>query len=421
MTAEPITVAVWGFEREDLALWRDEGFAPERLEERATWPDDRPIVVNGWRAAAYQQEAKRHLRADGRLPDAILYQPRGEVAPAPLRASFDLIVPAGEWGQLRRQLRAPQRFTAAALAEAVSPAFLDTLDRPVAALTIDADFIEAAFGAGAAGELLDEARRLLARRENQPGFRAALEARLRVQRRVVGPSTAQVESMRRDLAALRHRRGTEAGGDATPRTVPAPAAPFERARFEQPKDEVTPRVAPTSAPPDAARLVVARFDGPQPQVAAREISRWLIANLRQLARDLWSVQDMTSGRQPAATRQGAPPGPQEAGAGEAESTTREMHALAQSRVRRLSIASDEAGADLVLADLRGNPINRRLPQFRVEIQVGESIVWGGESDVDGRARVPGHELAEAARISTETGQQLALQVLVGAAPRLPGE
>lgn len=120
-------VPVWGFEEEETRDW------PPDLEPVPVPhpPGEGPVVVHGRAARRFREEAERHRRADGRLPEAVLYLPRGSEAPPEAWAYFDTTVAEGDWDALREILACPRRFEMVEMADELPASFLQELDRPV--------------------------------------------------------------------------------------------------------------------------------------------------------------------------------------------------------------------------------------------------------------------------------------------------
>jgi hypothetical protein len=166
-------VYVWGFDAEAMAgpLW------PQDLEPVpvTTWPHDAPVVVHAQAAAAFQAAALQHPWPDGRLPEAILYLPRGEGIPATAWGFFDTTVQAGDWPTLRRLLEDPQQFRMAEMADELPAAFLEGLEGPVDELPADAFPLPAAVR-----------QHLAQHRLARAAFNRALADRLRLRRQLEG-------------------------------------------------------------------------------------------------------------------------------------------------------------------------------------------------------------------------------------------
>nr|BCX01115.1 MAG: hypothetical protein KatS3mg041_1161 [Bacteroidota bacterium] len=103
-------VQVFGLE------WTGLDWPPDFEVRRASWPPE-DVVLVPWEARnIFQEQLRRWLhtpqarKRGGRLPEAILLLPTGARPSAELRILFDAVVREGDWDQLRKLLRCPQRW-----------------------------------------------------------------------------------------------------------------------------------------------------------------------------------------------------------------------------------------------------------------------------------------------------------------------
>ena len=120
-------IYLWGFAQEDVADW-PKVFAPVRVTEL---PQDQPVLVHYQGLAAYQAQVLARPRPDGRLPDALLYLPKGVQPPPGFRSFFDATVQEGEWSELRKLFACPQQFRMQEMADELPAPFLAGLSGPV--------------------------------------------------------------------------------------------------------------------------------------------------------------------------------------------------------------------------------------------------------------------------------------------------
>lgn len=178
-------VYLWGFPEEDGRHW------PPDLEPIHTegWPAEAPVVVHASAAEQFQREAMDHLSPDGRLPEAILYLPRGAEAPEGAWAYFDATVQEGDWNSLLALLVCPRQFKMAEMAEELPVAFLAGLDQPVEELTPQKIPLPEE----------EDRRHLVECPTCREAFGRSLQARLRLRRQLLCPGTNQLAAYVRGI------------------------------------------------------------------------------------------------------------------------------------------------------------------------------------------------------------------------------
>lgn len=126
-------VYLWGFSSDSLSSW-PEDLIPTDLST-PDWPTSAPVIVHGNGADEFLELAEEYPLEDGRLPDAVLYLPKGIRASVAMQSDFDATVKAGDWAALRELLTCPQQFLMAEMADKLPASFVWGLSKPVEALT----------------------------------------------------------------------------------------------------------------------------------------------------------------------------------------------------------------------------------------------------------------------------------------------
>lgn len=120
-------IYLWGFETADLAGWP---YLFETIHIAET-PAPGPLLVHARAIEEYITLSQTQTSEDGRLPEALLYLPRGSAKPKGVWAYFDQIIQEGDWATLDRHLSCPQRLRVVEMADEVPGRFLSTLNSPI--------------------------------------------------------------------------------------------------------------------------------------------------------------------------------------------------------------------------------------------------------------------------------------------------
>ena len=125
-------VHLWGFRNDEVRLFPTD----VDLAFKESWTGTGLLMVHVRAIDTFLSEVHKFRSPDGRLPDAILYLPKGMDPPKGAWAYFDAIVREGDWQAIRDLARCPRQFLMAEMVEDLPATLFFNADQPITSIPL---------------------------------------------------------------------------------------------------------------------------------------------------------------------------------------------------------------------------------------------------------------------------------------------